>query len=131
MPQRKHHKLLKDGSGNEVWPEFVEQIFVNGLRAYTASTVSQNHTTKLSDAAVPGRSRLRNAFLVQYLTERGIKRSRKQVASHLQVLKNMWRADGNYSGKYIYAYKGIQHFRMKTSLNFDQQVYKWCCLAVC
>ncbi|KAJ3998195.1 hypothetical protein F5050DRAFT_1746478 [Lentinula boryana] len=29
-PLRKHHKLLKDGSGHEVWPEFVEQIFVDG-----------------------------------------------------------------------------------------------------
>ncbi|KAJ3814287.1 hypothetical protein F5876DRAFT_73118 [Lentinula aff. lateritia] len=96
-PLRKHHKLLKDGTGNEVWPESVEQIFVDGLRAYYASTISQNHTARTSDAAIPGRSRLRNAFLVQHLAQYGIERSRKQVASHLQVLKNMWRADGNLS----------------------------------
>lgn len=30
-PQRKHRKLLKDGSGIEVWPESVEKIFVEGL----------------------------------------------------------------------------------------------------
>jgi hypothetical protein len=32
-PQRKHRKLLKDGSGSEVWPEGVEKIFVQGSRA--------------------------------------------------------------------------------------------------
>ena len=30
-PQRKHRKLLKDGSGSEVWPESIEKIFVEGL----------------------------------------------------------------------------------------------------
>jgi hypothetical protein len=29
-PQRKHRKLLKDGSGIEVWPESVEKVFVEG-----------------------------------------------------------------------------------------------------
>lgn len=29
-PQRKHRKLLKDGSGTEVWPEHLEKIFVEG-----------------------------------------------------------------------------------------------------
>lgn len=29
-PQRKHRKLLKDGSGVEVWPESVEKVFVEG-----------------------------------------------------------------------------------------------------
>lgn len=29
-PQRKHRKLLKDGSGTEVWPESIEKIFVQG-----------------------------------------------------------------------------------------------------
>lgn len=37
-PQRKHHKLLKDGS--EVWSKEVEQIFVEGMFA-DASTVCQ------------------------------------------------------------------------------------------
>lgn len=31
-PQRKHRKLLKDGSGTEVWPESIENIFVQGSR---------------------------------------------------------------------------------------------------
>ena len=40
-PQRKHHKLLKDGS--EVWSQEVEQIFVEGmtsLRIYCNGTRS-------------------------------------------------------------------------------------------
>ncbi|KAJ3710233.1 hypothetical protein DFJ43DRAFT_1228649 [Lentinula guzmanii] len=99
---RKHRKLLKDGSGHEVWPESVEQIFVDGLRAYTVSTISQSHAVRLiSDAAVDCRSRLRNAYLVQYLAQYGIERNRKQVASHLQVLKNMWKAEGNYSNYWL------------------------------
>ncbi|KAJ3780506.1 hypothetical protein GGU10DRAFT_415823 [Lentinula aff. detonsa] len=80
----------------------VEQIFVDDLRAYTASTISQSHAVRLiSDAAVDCRSRLRNAYLVQYLAQYGIERNRKQVASHLQVLKNMWKAEGNYSTKLV------------------------------
>ncbi|KAJ3712096.1 hypothetical protein DFJ43DRAFT_985687, partial [Lentinula guzmanii] len=79
---RKHRKLLKDGS---VWPESVEQIFVDG----------KSNESKFSLFEYC-RSRLRNAYLVQYLAQYGIERNRKQVASHLQVLKNMWKAEGNY-----------------------------------
>ncbi|KAJ3779351.1 hypothetical protein FB446DRAFT_796419, partial [Lentinula raphanica] len=89
-PLRKHHKLLKDGSGNEVWPEFVEKIFVDGKYRCRMSKTQPY-------AAVRGRSRLRNAYLVKYLVHYEIERTRKQVASHLQVLKNMWRAEGNYA----------------------------------
>lgn len=32
-PARKHHKLLKDGSGHEVWPREVEVIFAQGMFA--------------------------------------------------------------------------------------------------
>jgi hypothetical protein len=32
-PQRKHRKLLKDGT-SEVWPESLEEIFVEGLIVY-------------------------------------------------------------------------------------------------
>ncbi|KAJ3967301.1 hypothetical protein EV361DRAFT_853069 [Lentinula raphanica] len=91
-PLRKHHKLLKDGSGNEVWPEFVEKIFVDGKYRCRMSKTQPY-------AAVRGRSRLRNAYLVKYLVHYEIERTRKQVASHLQVLKNMWRAEGNYASK--------------------------------
>lgn len=40
-----------------------------------------------------GRSRWRNQFLVDYLQKAGIERSKKQVASHVQVLRNMWKGE--------------------------------------
>ncbi|KAG5654527.1 hypothetical protein H0H81_001168 [Sphagnurus paluster] len=88
-PQRKHRKLLKDGSGTEVWPESIETVFVKGLREYWDSpwaTYSQSR----------GRSRWRNQFLVDYLHKAGINRSKKQVASHIQVLRNMWKGEPEF-----------------------------------
>jgi hypothetical protein len=81
-PQRKHRKLLKDGSGSEVWPESIEKIFVDGLRQYLESPWAAHSR---------GRSRWRNQFLVEFLHKAGIARSKKQVASHIQVLRNMWK----------------------------------------
>jgi hypothetical protein len=89
IPQRKHRKLLKDGSGTEVWPESVEQVFVQGLRDYWNSPYAVYSQSR-------GRSRWRNQFLVDYLHKQGIKRSKKQVASHIQVLRNMWKGAPEY-----------------------------------
>ncbi|KAF5391289.1 hypothetical protein D9757_001921 [Collybiopsis confluens] len=107
-PLRKHHKLLKDGSGLEVWPEYVEQVFVQGLQAYSKSIASHTQPIKSSDSSAPGRSRLRNAFLVSYLAERGIDRSRKQVASHLQVLKNMWKVEDSPNYHLVAGFEQLQ-----------------------
>jgi len=85
-PQRKHRKLLKDGSGTEVWPEAIEKIFVQGLKEYWDSPYATYSQSR-------GRSRLRNQFLVDYLQKHGIERSKKQVASHIQVLRNMWKGE--------------------------------------
>ncbi|KAF8628487.1 hypothetical protein AX15_003994 [Amanita polypyramis BW_CC] len=85
-PQRKHRKLLKDGSGIEVWPESVEKIFVKGLRKYWESPYATSSQSR-------GRSRWRNQFLVDYLKSAGVERSKKQVASHIQVLRNMWKGE--------------------------------------
>ncbi|KAL7283328.1 hypothetical protein ACG7TL_002757 [Trametes sanguinea] len=79
-PQRKHHKLLKDGS--EVWSKEVEKIFVEGLKQYWQSPWATYSR---------GRSRWRNQFLVDHLKRAGVERTKKQVASHIQVLRNMWR----------------------------------------
>ncbi|KAI8998712.1 hypothetical protein BD414DRAFT_512301 [Trametes punicea] len=79
-PQRKHHKLLKDGS--EVWSKEVEKIFVEGLKQYWQSPWATYSR---------GRSRWRNQFLVDHLKRAGVDRTKKQVASHIQVLRNMWR----------------------------------------
>lgn len=57
-----------------------------GLREYWDSpwaTYSQSR----------GRSRWRNQFLVDYLQKAGINRTKKQVASHIQVLRNMWKGE--------------------------------------
>ncbi|KAJ7343521.1 hypothetical protein DFH08DRAFT_229586 [Mycena albidolilacea] len=86
-PQRKHRKLLKDGSGTPVWPESIEALFVQGLREYWDSPWATYSR---------GRSRWRNQFLVDYLQTLGITRSKKQVASHIQVLRNMWKGEPEY-----------------------------------
>ncbi|KAJ7807647.1 hypothetical protein B0H13DRAFT_1669116 [Mycena leptocephala] len=86
-PQRKHRKLLKDGSGTAVWPETVEAIFVEGLREYWDSPWATYSI---------GRSSWRNRFLVDYLQNLGITRSKKQVASHIRVLRNMWKGEPEY-----------------------------------
>ncbi|PFH54387.1 hypothetical protein AMATHDRAFT_72875 [Amanita thiersii Skay4041] len=88
-PQRKHRKLMKDGSGIEVWPESVEKIFVQGLRKYWESPYATYSQSR-------GRSRWRNQFLVDYLKKAGVERSKKQVASHIQVLRNMWKGEPEY-----------------------------------
>ncbi|KAL4263551.1 TEC1 family protein [Pleurotus pulmonarius] len=78
-PKRKHWKTA---GGAEVWPEHIEEVFVQGLIDYKNSPF----------AACPGgRSRYRNQFLVEHLAKAGIIRSRKQVASHVQVLRGMWK----------------------------------------
>ncbi|KAI0798068.1 hypothetical protein C8Q75DRAFT_33463 [Abortiporus biennis] len=84
-PQRKHHKLLKDGS--EVWSDDVERIFVEGLKEYWESPWATYSR---------GRSRWRNQFLVEHLQKHGIERTKKQVASHIQVLRNMWRGEKEF-----------------------------------
>ncbi|KAF8350738.1 hypothetical protein F5887DRAFT_315818 [Amanita rubescens] len=88
-PQRKHRKLLKDGSGIEVWPESVEKVFVEGLRKYWESPYATSSQSR-------GRSRWRNQFLVDYLKSAGVERSKKQVASHIQVLRNMWKGEPEF-----------------------------------
>ncbi|KAJ7582747.1 hypothetical protein C8J56DRAFT_864950 [Mycena floridula] len=86
-PQRKHRKLLKDGSGSEVWPEAVEAIFVQGLREYWDSPWATYSR---------GRSKWRNQYLMDYLEKAGIVRTKKQVASHIQVLKSMWKTEPEF-----------------------------------
>jgi hypothetical protein len=42
-PQRKHHKMLKDGT-SEVWPEDVEKVFIQGMHPLLLSSLSYNNT---------------------------------------------------------------------------------------
>ncbi|TDL27538.1 hypothetical protein BD410DRAFT_426163 [Rickenella mellea] len=87
LPQRRHRKMLRDGS-SEVWPQHAEDLFLKGLEDYWNSPWANFSR---------GRSRWRNQFLVDYLKRNGIERSKKQVASHIQVLRNMWKGHRQFS----------------------------------
>lgn len=101
-PQRKHRKLLKDGS-SEVWPEDIERIFVHGtsISSFLAYLIVLPGLREYWDSPWAtfsrGRSRWRNQFLVDYLQRHGVDRSKKQVASHIQVLRNMWKGEAGTS----------------------------------
>jgi hypothetical protein len=71
-----HHHLV-------AWPSNL-YVCVTGLRQYWESPWATYSR---------GRSRWRNQFLVDYLKDAGIERSKKQVASHIQVLRNMWKGE--------------------------------------
>ncbi|KAF4564946.1 TEC1 family protein [Pleurotus pulmonarius] len=79
-PRRKHWKT--GSNGMEVWPEHIEEVFVQGLREYRDSPLAAHSF---------GRSKFRNQILVEHLARAGITRSKKQVASHIQVLRSMWK----------------------------------------
>ena len=80
-PNRKHHKLLKDGT--EVWSEDVEKVFVEGTSqpAPCARAASSNFVSWLGlkqywespwATYSRGRSRWRNQFLVEHLKKNGV-----------------------------------------------------------
>ncbi|KAK1217845.1 hypothetical protein PQX77_019485 [Marasmius sp. AFHP31] len=74
----------------EEWPEHIEAIFVDGLRAYWDyhwDTNPDGRTRSLRDYYL---------YLVHYLREKGITRSINQVASHHQVLRKMWKGKPEY-----------------------------------
>lgn len=48
-PQRKHRKLLKDGSGTEVWPERIEKVFVQGTRRWPRPRLCPTHVAQVSE----------------------------------------------------------------------------------
>ncbi|KAF8636721.1 hypothetical protein AX17_003524 [Amanita inopinata Kibby_2008] len=120
-PQRKHRKLMKDGSGIEVWPESVEKIFVEGLRKYWESPYATYSQSR-------GRSRWRNQFLVDYLKKSGVERSKKQVASHIQVLRNMWKGEPEFhlvaGGEELYP-EGTQSTNVKVEEQWDPLVLRY------
>ncbi|KAK1225061.1 hypothetical protein PQX77_012008 [Marasmius sp. AFHP31] len=88
-PTKSTRKRLRYGSGSEeVWSEHIEAIFVDGLRAYWDSP--------RATYSGRGRSRWRNQYLVDYLQGKGITRSKKQVASHLQILRHTWKGKPEY-----------------------------------
>ncbi len=97
-PGRKHHKVIK-GTGEEVWPSDIEQIFKQGMSASSSNSIFSSSSQGLEEymshpnayVSTGGRNKLRNQFLVNHLLKHGVSRTKKQVASHLQVLRNMWK----------------------------------------
>ena len=120
-PQRKHRKLLKSGEG-EVWSEDVEQVFVEGHSGFKNKWHDHGLLNLLCSVGLHqywespwatysrGRSRWRNQFLVDYLAKAGIERSKKQVASHVQVLRNMWKGEkGVFRSLALYSSRKLKH----------------------
>lgn len=64
----------------------ISLFFHPGLREYWDSPYATYSQSR-------GRSRWRNQFLVDFLNKQGIERTKKQVASHIQVLRNMWKGE--------------------------------------
>ena len=67
-----------------------------GLREYWDSPYATYSQSR-------GRSRWRNQYLVDYLQKHGIERSKKQVASHIQVLRNMWKGEPGASAFVLFS----------------------------
>jgi hypothetical protein len=65
--------------------------FPTGLRSYWESPWATYSR---------GRSRWRNQFLVDFLQKRAVARTKKQVASHIQVLRNMWKGEPGLCSHY-------------------------------
>lgn len=122
-PQRKHRKLLKSGQG-EVWSEEVEKVFVQGtslpfftpLSPLTLSSGLKKYWESPSATYSRGRSRYRNQFLVDFLQKAGIERSKKQVASHVQVLRNMWKGE---KGPPPFLFLSFRHLRSPAAQNIN------------
>lgn len=123
-PQRKHRKLLKSGQG-EVWSEEVEKVFVQGtslpfftlpLPPHSLSSGLKKYWESPSATYSRGRSRYRNQFLVDFLQKAGIERSKKQVASHVQVLRNMWKGE---KGPPPFLFLSLRHLRSPAAQNIN------------
>ncbi|KAJ7618627.1 hypothetical protein FB45DRAFT_169771 [Roridomyces roridus] len=87
--KRKQPKHLKDAPGiPTLWPERVENLLISGLREYQNSPWASNFTRD--------RAHGRHQFLVDHLKSLGVVRSKKQVASRLQILKVRWEGKPEY-----------------------------------
>ncbi|KAJ7939122.1 hypothetical protein B0H13DRAFT_1850857 [Mycena leptocephala] len=96
-PGRRYRKPLKDGSG-PVWPQHIE---LSSPCAHKVSTGLHAYQDTHTHYCGPSRQ---NQFLVHYLGSRGIVRTRKQVASHVQFLHK--RVKGSDSSE-EYLFDGI------------------------
>ncbi|KIJ30483.1 hypothetical protein M422DRAFT_268033 [Sphaerobolus stellatus SS14] len=75
LPPRRSMKMLKDGS-DFVWPDAAHSLFVKGLQQWKVLTIGSKRTRA-------PRGEGKTDFLVRYLQQHGVERTKKQVASHL------------------------------------------------
>lgn len=78
---RRHKKMLRDGSG-EVWPDHAELLFSKAIQEY-----DRQSNLASANSHYPPDLPSRNEFIVRYLRDRGLERTKQQVASHIQQLK--------------------------------------------
>lgn len=80
--QNTNESELLSNKSNDIWPDDVEQAFEEVL-----SIIPKNGLNKIK---ISGRSCGRNELISDYiLTKTGKFRTRKQVSSHIQVIKNL------------------------------------------
>jgi hypothetical protein len=91
---------LRSGMSSAVWPESVNSVLVQGpsiifpqKKSFDAPPGLREYWDSPWATYSRGRSRWRNQFLFEYLQNRGIVRTKKQIASHIQVLRNMWKGE--------------------------------------
>src|SRR6201999_779414 len=74
-------KMLRDGSG-EVWPDHAEVLFAKAIHEYDRQSAIAS-----AQSPYPPDLPSRNEFIVKYLHNAGLERTKQQVASHIQQLK--------------------------------------------
>jgi hypothetical protein len=78
---RRHKKMLRDGTG-EVWPDAAEILFSKAIQEY-----DRQSAIATANSHYPPDLPSRNEFIVRYLQDQGLTRTKQQVASHIQQLK--------------------------------------------
>jgi len=73
--------MLRDGSG-EVWPDHAEHLFAKAIQEYDRQSAIAS-----AQSPYPPDLPSRNEFIVKYLHNAGLERTKQQVASHIQQLK--------------------------------------------
>lgn len=88
---RRHKKMLRDGSG-EVWPDHAELLFAKAIQEYDRQSAIAS-----AQSPYPPDLPSRNEFIVKYLHNAGLERTKQQVASHIQQLKKRSTKEAHHS----------------------------------
>jgi hypothetical protein len=82
--------MLRDGSG-EVWPDHAELLFAKAIQEYDRQSAIAS-----AQSPYPPDLPSRNEFIVKYLHNAGLERTKQQVASHIQQLKKRSTKEGQH-----------------------------------